>query len=152
MNVQALATELNKQQCYSLEINDLVIDGLKVYVAHDFISQKLKVTSMDTDEMLFESSEFCETSTTEMLAACIEKTRSKLEQLYYYKPLGKLLARDNPLELLTYKVFKKFTKPNEDCSVCFEETSVHTNCNHYCCHKCMQEIKLCPICRRDLYE
>jgi hypothetical protein len=90
-------------------------------------------------------------TTSEDVARAIVKMRDTLDQLYYFKPLGKYLLKENKQEVLMFKVFKKFLKV-DGCSICFEDTNVHTICKHYCCHKCMEKIKICPICRRDLYE
>jgi hypothetical protein len=43
---------------------------------------------------------------------------------------------------------------NTDCSVCMEQTTTKTVCNHELCRKCYcsLEIKICPICRRSLID
>jgi hypothetical protein len=145
----ALATELfNKEE--SLKII-LTLDELKVKVHLEFDeTYSMWIVSEDTTDTLYQI-EFSDEYTVEGFAKAIEKTRTTLEQLYYYKPLGKYISREDKTELLKYKVFKQFF-PTEDCAICFEETSVITHCKHYCCHKCMEKIKICPICRRDLYD
>ena len=61
------------------------------------------------------------------------------------------LLKDDKAQVFIYQVFKQFLNV-EDCAICFEETNVVTSCNHYCCHICMEKIKICPICRCDLYD
>lgn len=43
---------------------------------------------------------------------------------------------------------------NTDCSVCMEQTTTKTICNHELCRKCYcsLENKICPICRRSLID
>lgn len=105
----------------------------------------------DTDDTLYTLEEEDDIDTPEEVANAITKMRDTLDQLYYYKPLGKFVSKENNMAVLKYKVFKKFYKV-EDCAICFDETSVFTHCRHYCCHRCLEKIKVCPICRRDLYE
>jgi hypothetical protein len=146
----ALANELFRQNSKKLEVS-LVLDGLKVTVhleVEDMYS--MWIISDDTSDTLYSVEEEEAIVTPEAFANAIKKMRDTLDELYYYKPLGKFIGKDH-LTILKFKVFKKFFQ-TEDCAICFEETSVHTHCNHYCCHKCMEQIKLCPICRRDLYE
>jgi hypothetical protein len=146
----ALATELFNREERSLKII-ITLDELKVEVHLEFDeSYSMWIVSEDTTDTLFQL-EFSHEYTVEGFARAIEKTRTTLEQLYYYKPLGKYILREDKTELLKYKVFKQFFY-TEDCAICFEETSVVTHCKHYCCHKCMEKIKICPICRRDLYD
>ena len=146
----ALATELLNKGEKRFEII-LTLDELKVKVHLEFDEiYSMWIVSEDTTDTLFQL-EFSEVYTVEGFARAIEKTRTTLEQLYYYKPLGKFISSEDKTEVLKYKVFKKFYS-TEDCAICFEETSVITHCKHYCCHKCMEKIKICPLCRCDLYE
>ena len=146
----ALATELFNKGERSLKII-LTLDELKVEVHLEFDeSYSMWIVSEDTTDTLYQV-EFSDEYTVEGFTRAIEKTRTTLEQLYYYKPLGKFISSEDKTEVLKYKVFKKFYS-TEDCAICFEETSVITHCKHYCCHKCMEKIKVCPICRRDLYD
>jgi hypothetical protein len=146
----ALATELFNREEKSFKII-ITLDELKVEVHLEFDeTYSLWIVSEDTTDTLYQV-EFSDEYTVEGFAKAIEKTRTTLEELYYYKPLGKYISREDKIELLKYKVFKQFFS-TEDCSICFEETSVITHCKHYCCHKCMEKIKVCPICRRDLYD
>jgi hypothetical protein len=41
----------------------------------------------------------------------------------------------------------------QECSVCYDECSTITNCNHYLCANCRKALrkKECPICRRPLH-
>jgi hypothetical protein len=41
---------------------------------------------------------------------------------------------------------------NEKCSVCYEPTNKAINCQkpHFICETCFEQIKECPICRRQL--
>lgn len=146
----ALATELIRQQS-KLDV-PLFLDDLKV-TAHLEITDKYSmwIISDDTEETLYSVEEEIAIDGAEAFANAIIKMRDTLDQLYYYKPLGKFISKENNLAILKFKVFKKYYK-TEDCAICFEETSVHTHCKHYCCHKCMEKIKICPICRRDLYD
>ena len=146
----ALATELIRQHT-NLEVA-ILLDGLKV-TAHLDVSDKYSmwIISDDTEDTLYSIEEEIAIDGAEAFANAIIKMRDTLDQLYYYKPLGKFISKENNLAILKFKVFKKFYQI-EDCAICFEETSVHTHCKHYCCHKCMEQIKICPICRRDLYD
>jgi ERCC4-related helicase len=147
-----LATELFNRDEKNFKIL-ITLDELKVEVHLEFDeTYSMWIVSEDTTDTLYQI-EFSDEYeyTVEGFAKAIEKTLATLEQLYYYKPLGKYISREDKMELLKYKVFKKFFC-TEDCAICFEETSVITHCKHYCCHKCMEKIKLCPICRRDLYD
>ncbi len=147
----ALATEIFNKGERKLEIV-LTLDELKVTVHLEFDeTYSMWIISEDTTDTLYEIELTESTNTVEGFARAIEKTRTILEELYYCKPLGKYISREDKTELLKYKVFKKFFN-TEDCAICFEETSVITHCKHYCCHKCMEKIKICPICRRDLYD
>lgn len=147
----ALATELTTHDVKKLEVT-LTLDELKV-VVHLDISENYSmwIVSEDTTDILYQVEEDEVIGDTEGVARAIEKTHTMLEKLYYYKPIGKFILKEDKIEVLKYKVFKKFFKV-EDCSICFEETNVTTRCYHFCCHKCMEKIKLCPICRRDLYD
>ena len=147
----ALATELYEKQKTCLHVN-LTLDGLKVTVKLDFSEKySLEIESRDTLETLYEVEEDEEIDGVEELTKSITRMRDTLENLYYYKPLGKYLLKDNKEEVLISKVFKKFLNV-EDCSICFEETNVVTACKHHCCHRCMERIKVCPICRNNLYD
>jgi hypothetical protein len=146
----ALATELCERRKKKLEIS-ITLDDLKVSVHLDFAEKySLWVKSDDTEDILYEVEEEMEMDL-EGVARAITKMRDTLDQLYYFKPLGKYLLKENKEDVFIFKVFKKFFH-TEDCSICFEDTKVKTICNHYCCHKCMEKIKICPICRRDLYD
>lgn len=146
----ALATELFNKGESSFKIT-LTLDDLKVEVNLEYEETYcMWIVSEDTTDTLFQV-EFSDTNTVEGFASAIEKTRNILDQLYYFKPLGRFLSCKDKTELLKYKVFKKFFY-TEDCAICFDETSVITHCKHYCCHKCMEKIKVCPICRSNLYD
>ena len=147
----ALATELLRQNSKKLEVS-LVLDGLKVTVHLDVDDMySMWIISDDTTDTLYSVEEEEAIVTPAAFERAIIKMRDTLDQLYYYKPIGKFICKDNHLAILKYKVFKKFFQ-TEDCAICFEETNVVTHCKHYCCHKCMEQIKICPICRRDLYD
>ena len=150
MDVTSLASELFKRNQFAISLN-MVIDGLSVSVNID-LEDRLLVESTDTEQEMYREEEEHDVSSVELISDALLKVREKLDQLYYFKPMGKMLSRENNVDLLTYKVFKKFTSPTQDCCVCFEETSVRTACSHFCCHKCMEKLKLCPVCRRDFYE
>lgn len=146
----ALATELFNKGEKGFEII-LTLDELKVTVHLEFDEiYSMWIVSEDTTDTLYQV-ESSGVYTVEGFAKAIEKTKTTLEQLYYYKPLGKYISCEDKTELLKYKIFKQFFSA-ENCAICFEETSVITHCKHYCCHKCMEKIKTCPICRRDLYD
>ena len=115
----------------------------------DLTEGSMWIQSDDTEDTLYEIDIETELNV-ESILSTIQKIVEKLDQLYYYKPMGKLLSRDDNMDLLKYIVFKKFSKKNEECVVCYEETCIFTTCKHYCCHKCLEKITLCPICRRDL--
>lgn len=99
----------------------LVIDTLSVVIHVDLEGGTIWIQSDDTCETLFEFTE-----ETELTIESIVSTIQKIKSI----------------------VFKKLSKKNEDCVVCLEETSVFTQCKHYCCHKCLEKITVCPICRR----
>jgi hypothetical protein len=150
MEVRALATELfdTDQKEFHIQVT---IDQLKVTVHVDLSEgYSMWIESEDTEDILYEL-EYPMIFTVHTIAEAIDDTRKTLDNLYYYKPVGKFLLQEDKLSVLKHKVFKKFMKI-EDCAVCFDETNVHTKCNHYCCHKCLEKVKICPICRRDLYE
>ena len=150
MEVQAFATELfdTDQKEFHIQVT---IDQLKVTVRVDLSDgYSMWIESEDTEDILYEL-EYPMLFTVHTIVEAMEDTRKTLDNLYYYKPVGKFLLREDKLSVLKYKVFKKFMKV-EDCSICFDETNVYTKCNHYCCHKCLEKVKQCPICRRDLYE
>jgi hypothetical protein len=147
----ALANELTSRHMEKFEIS-ILLDELKVVVHLDISGNySMWIVSEDTTDVLYEVEEEDEIRNVEGVARALEKTRTTLEQLYYYKPIGKFLLKEDKLSVLKYKVFKKFLNV-EGCSICFEDTNVITHCNHFCCHKCMEKIKVCPICRRDLYD
>jgi hypothetical protein len=148
MEVQVFANELFAKKEFSFEM-PIVIDELSVVLHVDFEDGSVWIQSDDTKDTLYEYTIETEL-TVESIFSTIQNIVAKLDKLYYYKPMGKLLSRDDNEELLKYIVFKKFTKKNEDCAVCFEETSVYTMCKHYCCHKCLEKVEICPICRRIL--
>jgi hypothetical protein len=146
----ALATELYEKHNRGLEVT-LTLDGLDVIVRLDFSEKySLEIESSDTSDILYKVEENRLILGEEDLANAIKTMRDTLDQLYYHKPSGKYLMKDNKEQVLIYKVFKKFLNV-EDCSICFEETNVTTTCNHHCCHKCIVKIKLCPICKQSLY-
>ena len=147
----ALATEIFEKRNKGLEVN-LTLDGLSVTARLDFSEKySLTIESQDTSDILYEIEEDGKIVEPEELARAIVKMRDTLDQLYYYKPLGKYVLKDDKGQVLIYKVFKRFLGV-EDCAICFEETNVITTCKHHCCHKCMERIKICPICRHDLYD
>ena len=148
MDIQVFANELFAKKMFSFEL-PLVIDTLSVVLHVDLEGGAVWIQSDDTDETLFEFTEETEL-TVESIVSTIQKIIDKLEKLYYYKPMGVLLSRDDNMDLLKYIVFKRFAKKNEDCAVCLEETCVFTMCKHFCCHKCLEKITICPICRRSL--
>jgi hypothetical protein len=148
MDIQVFVNELFAKKVYLFEI-PIVIDGLSVVLHADLEEGSVWIQSDDTDETLYEFTEETELNV-ESVISTIQKIVEKLGNLYYYKPMGKLLSRDDNMDLLKYIVFKKFAKKNEDCAVCLEETSVFTQCKHFCCHKCLEKITICPICRRSL--
>jgi len=147
----ALATELCKNRNKGLSVN-LTLDGLKVTVKLDFSEKySLEIESQDTEDILYEVEEEEDIIGVEAVASAIVKMRDTLDQLCYNKLTGKYVLKEDKGNILIHKVFKKFLNV-ENCSICFEETTVTTNCKHHCCHRCMEKIKLCPICRRDLYD
>jgi len=148
----ALATELCEKRSKGLIVN-LTLDGLKVTVKLDYSEiYSLQIESQDTEDILYEvEDEEVDIVGLEAVSSAIVKMRDTLEQLCYNKLLGKFVLKGDKGNILIHKVFKRFLNV-EDCTICFEETTVTTNCNHHCCHRCMEKIKLCPICRRDLYD
>jgi hypothetical protein len=147
----ALATELCEKRAKKLIVS-LKLDGLLVHVQLDFIKNYfLRIESDDTSEILYSDEAPGEIVGPEQLAAAILKMVDTLKKLVYFKPLGKFILKENKSELLIYEVFKEFFS-TEACCICMEETNVLTECEHHCCHKCLEKIKVCPICRRDLYE
>ena len=147
----ALATELCEKRNKGLHIN-LTLDGLKVTVKLNFSEQYfLVIESQDTEDILYEIEEEENIVGVEAISKAIIKMRDTLDKLCYNKLLGKYVLNDDKGNILIHKVFKRFLNV-EDCAICFEETTVTTNCKHHCCHRCMEKIKLCPICRHDLYE
>jgi len=148
MDIQVFVNELFAKKEYLFEL-PIVIDELSVVLHVDLEEGSIWIQNEDTDETLYEYTEETELNV-ESIVLTIQKILVKLDQLYYYKPMGKLLSRDDNMDLLKYIVFKKFSQKIEGCAVCFEETSVYTACHHFCCHKCLAKITLCPICRRNL--
>jgi hypothetical protein len=148
----ALATELCEKRNKGLIVN-LTLDGLKVTVKLDYSEiYSLQIESQDTEDILYEiEDEEVDIVGLEAVSSAIVKMRDTLDQLCYNKLLGKFVLNGDKGNILIHKVFKRFLNV-EDCSICFEETTVTTNCKHHCCHRCMEKIKLCPICRRDLYD
>jgi hypothetical protein len=147
----ALATELSKNRSKGLHVN-LTLDGLKVTVKLNLSeSYSLKIESQDTEDILYEIEEEEDIVGVEAISRAIIKMRDTLDDLCYNKLLGQYALKEDKGNILIHKVFKKFLNV-EDCAICFEETTVTTNCKHHCCHRCMEKIKLCPICRHDLYE
>ena len=146
----ALATDLYEKH-KGLEVR-LTLDGLKVIVRLDFSEKySLEIECGDTSDILYEIEEDREINSVEELAKAIKKMRNTLDKLQYHKLLGRYVPNDDKGQVLIYKVFKKFLDV-EDCSNCFEETNMMTVCKHYCCHRCMERIKVCPICRNNLYD
>jgi hypothetical protein len=148
MDIQVFVNELVSKRLYSFEW-PIIIDELNLILNIDLTEGSMWIQSDDTDDTLYEINIETELNV-ESILSTIQKVVAKLDQLYYYKPMGKLLSRDDNMDLLKYIVFKKFSKKNEDCVVCYEETCIFTDCKHYCCHKCLEKITLCPICRREL--
>jgi len=64
------------------------------------------------------------------------------------------LENDALINKLNYQGLLHLNTINEiqDCSVCYDECSTITNCNHYLCANCYKSLikKECPICRRPL--
>ena len=146
----ALATQLCEKRNKGLEVR-LTLDGLDVIVRLDFSEKySLEIECGDTSDILYEVEEDGEIDSVEEVAKAIKKMRDTLNKLHYHKIVGKYVSNDDKEQVLIYKVFKKFLSV-EDCTVCFEETSVTTTCNHYCCHRCIRKTKVCPICNHSLY-
>lgn len=147
----SLATELCEKHKKGLHIN-LVLDGLKVAVKLDFHKKySLKIESQDTDDILYEIEEEESIVGTDEVARAIVKMRDTLDKLCYHKLTGEYALNDDTGNILIHKIFKKFLNV-ENCCICFEETTVTTDCKHHCCHRCMEKIKVCPICRQNLYD
>jgi len=147
----ALATELYEKGNKGLEVT-LTLDELDVIVRLDFSRKySLEIESQDTSDILYKVQEDTVISGEADLANAIKTVRETLDQLYYNKLLGKYVLKDDKEKVLVHKIFKKFLQVG-DCSICFEETSVATKCDHYCCHKCIAKTKVCPICEHSLYD
>jgi hypothetical protein len=147
----ALATELYEKGNKGLEVT-LTLDDLDVIVRLDFSRKySLEIESSDTSDILYKVEEDTMILGEEDLTNAIKKMRSTLDELYYNKLLGKYVLKEDKEKVLIHKIFKKFLQVG-DCSVCFEETSVATTCNHHCCHRCIVKTKVCPICEHSLYD
>ena len=146
--IRKYAKKLFANQEYSFDI-PLVIDELSVILYVD-LKRGFRIESDDVDRILYEKEDSMDDITVESIYYKIQEILDILENLCYSKLMGKLMLRHDT-ELLKYKVFKKFIK-KDHCSICWDETTVHTICNHYCCHKCMEKIDICPICRKSLFE
>jgi hypothetical protein len=149
MEIQAFATELfhTDRKLFHIQVT---IDQLKVTVRFDLTDGYLMWIESEIETNYLYEIEYPMLFTVHTIAEAIKDTCKTLDNLYYYKPIGKFLLREDKVSVLKYKVFKKFMKI-KDCAVCFDETNVYTKCNHYCCHKCLENLKICPICNRDLY-
>jgi len=149
MEIELAVDLLEKNEKY-LEI-ELILDELNVIVHLDFSKNySLWIKSADTSDILYKVEEEGGIDGPEAVAMAIKKMRKTLDQLYYYKPIGKYLLKKEKRTVLISKLFKKFFDTDK-CCVCFEETSVIITCYHYCCHKCIEKTKFCPICGQDLY-
>ena len=147
----ALATELYEKNENVLSIK-IKLDGLYVRAQLDFSKNySLCIESSDTTDIMYSEEVPGEIVGPEQIAAAILKMVDTLKKLVYFKPLGEFILKENKSELLIYEVFKEFIS-TEACCICMEETIVRTDCDHHCCHRCLEKIKTCPICRRDLYE
>jgi hypothetical protein len=147
----ALANELCEKRNNVLSVK-IKLDGLNVRAQLDFRQNySLCIASSDTTDILYSEEAPGEIVGPEQIATAILKMVDTLKKLVYFKPLGKFILKENKSELLIYEVFKEFFS-TEACCICMEETNVLTECDHHCCHKCLEKIKVCPICRRDLYD
>jgi hypothetical protein len=81
---------------------------------------------------------------------CIKKTHAHLGALVYSKKRGEFVV-PNELEELAYRAFKKYTGKKK-CCICLEKASNKTMCGHVCCHKCLAKVRICPLCRENLYD
>ena len=80
----------------------------------------------------------------------IERTLDIFERLFYSKQRGKFISKQS-VNQLAYTVFNKYTKPTDECCVCYEKAIKRTHCMHRCCHKCLVKLKVCSVCGKDLY-
>ena len=104
----ALATELLNRDEKNFKIL-ITLDELKVEVHLEFDeTYSMWIVSEDTTDTLYQI-EFSDEYTVYSVvgfAKAIEKTLATLEQLYYYKPLGKYISREDKMELLKYKTVR----------------------------------------------
>lgn len=88
---------------------NLTLDGLNVIVKLNFSENySLEIESQDTQDILYELEEEEDITSAEEVARAITKVRDTLERLYYYKPAGKYLLKDDKSQVLIYKVFRNF--------------------------------------------
>jgi hypothetical protein len=152
MEIQALANELFKVSSTEVEFTlDIELEGIAVEIMFDLDEEEfsIQINSNWGDVLYHYNEDVSDELTVNTLVAYITKTHDKLEHIYFCDKMGKFLSREDNVELLKYTVFKKYAKKNEDCSVCLEETPTRTQCKHSCCHRCMQKLIKCPICRKD---
>jgi hypothetical protein len=152
MDTQALANELFKKSSTEIEFSiELVIDGIDVELLFELDEEdfSIQINSNGGEVLYYYTESFSTTLTSCILAEYINKTHTILDHIYFCDKMGKLLSNEDNIELLTYTVFQKFAKKNETCPVCFDETPTRTQCNHSCCHKCMQKLMKCPMCRKE---
>ena len=75
---------------------------------------------------------------------------------FQYHPMLKYLNYKDDIEnLLNIKnSFIRLYGEINECSVCLENTTTFTICNHYLCQKCFSQLndKVCPTCRADLLD
>ncbi len=45
---------------------------------------------------------------------------------------------------------KNMPLENEECCICYEESTYRTNCMHNICLKCLPKIDQCPLCRKEI--
>ena len=155
MEVQALANELFKLSSTDVEFTvEIELEGIAVEILFDLDEEdfSIQINSNWGDVLYYYTEDVTDELTVNTLAGYITKTHDKLEHIYFYDKMGKFLSREDNVELLKYTVFKKYAKKNEDCSVCLDETPTRTSCNHSCCHRCMQKLLKCPICRKEFEE
>lgn len=155
MDTQALANELFKQSSEEFEFSiDLELNGISVELLFglDQDDYSLQINSNWGEMLYYYNEDVDEPLTVGLVADYITKTYTKLEHIYFYDKMGKFLSKEDNIDLLKYNVFQKYAKKNEECSVCLDETPTRTHCNHACCHKCMQKISKCPLCRKEFEE
>ena len=87
MDIQVFVNEIVSKRKYIFEWN-IIIDELNVVLNVDLTEGSMWIQSDDTEDTLYEIDIETELNV-ESILSTIQKIVEKLDQLYYYKPMGK---------------------------------------------------------------